>query len=281
MKFKLHFGAHKTGSTFLQNSLVLSNAALGQHGCYAASLEEARSGISRIVRRATKGVISVDQARKAVADYAKRLPAGTDTVLISEENMIGLYMPSLRRGSLYPEMERSLGKIQEVMAEFETETWLTIRSYDTHFYSFYCEALRWYQCDPIESYSQKYLRNANWAGVIRRLADFTGQEVKVILFEDLIGDPKSQLARFANVQPEEITLETRRDLKTSFDAETLAEVLAVQSEGLDRAAYRMRIEEIDAKVAQRPKGAIDPVWSDRQRRKLVQRYKTLCDGLAG
>jgi hypothetical protein len=107
----LHVGAHKTATTYLQSKLALNGDLLARQGVRYDRLDEFREKCTRMLNHPTEG----DR------DFVAGLKASMKdkTVVISDENLIGMSTDLVRSGSCYPKARdrlAALGKILDLSA---------------------------------------------------------------------------------------------------------------------------------------------------------------------
>ena len=143
MLFRIHLGVHKTASTHLQNILALEQDALRRQGVtYIPRGEFRRSQLSRLMRGNGFAKFLPPGPRQVAVDRLLREQHGvTDTVLISEENIIGVSADCLN-GQLFPRVERKLNRLLSALETNELCLYMAIRNPVTFFPSIYAQVLR-------------------------------------------------------------------------------------------------------------------------------------------
>lgn len=129
MELVLHIGAHRTGTTAMQQMLAANREVLEAAGIAAlvhGDLERAVPGFSRIGKREGWDEIRAD------FDAATE---GARQVLISEENLIGDMGWNLRSGSFYWRAKAKLEAYRDFFGTVPTRIGLGIRSYETYWIS--------------------------------------------------------------------------------------------------------------------------------------------------
>ncbi|GKY88343.1 hypothetical protein [Sinisalibacter aestuarii] len=129
MDLLLHIGAHRTGTTAMQDMLAANRAVLEAAGISAlvhADLEREVRGFARIPRR--EGWDGI----RARLDAATE---GAAQVLISDENMIGDMGWNIRSGSFYWRAKKKLEAYRDFFAADPRRIGLGIRSYESYWIS--------------------------------------------------------------------------------------------------------------------------------------------------
>ncbi len=136
----LHLGAHRTGTTSFQTFLKRNRAALSRRGVAVWEPDQIRSGlfqgvlhdpaqitadVARLAER-SRGRINMEQSRLS--------KMGSNTLLISEENLIGAPMKNLRSGRLYDDAILRLMRLRTAIGRVRSVT-LLVRSYDSYWSS--------------------------------------------------------------------------------------------------------------------------------------------------
>ncbi len=133
----LHIGAHRCGTTTFQQLLHrnrerLSARALSfwlpadtRNGFFAGLIHRPDDVTPLIEKRGNRslGLISIELERLA--------RAGSGTLLISEENMLGSVRQNLRTAGLYPDLHARLTRIAKGLRPHVRRIGLAIRAYDT------------------------------------------------------------------------------------------------------------------------------------------------------
>ena len=127
MELVLHIGAHRTATTAMQDMLVAHRAALVAAGVTPLVREDlgAVDGFSTVPSR--------DGWIRGRADM-DRLTDGADTVILSEENLIGDMGWNIRKGELYPNARRRLQAYREFLG-MPVRVGLGIRDYASYWIS--------------------------------------------------------------------------------------------------------------------------------------------------
>jgi hypothetical protein len=204
-------GAHKTGSTYLQKSLDLSQAVLKDNSISYSSLDDFRARITRPLLNAGRAspAVPLDDVDDSWA--TKRL--------IFDENIAAVPNAAVREGVLYPAAPRRARKVASHLDVNVVTVVLGVRSYDTFLSSLYCEILK---ALPFRTWStfldsavgppgrldtagnRRYL---SWPFLVRRLRrTFPEAEVKLYRQEELRGNEAVLLAHILAIPADQWTL---------------------------------------------------------------------------
>ncbi|MEH7830560.1 hypothetical protein [Gemmobacter denitrificans] len=194
----LWLGLHKTGTTFLQKSLDLSQDRLQAAGLAWVGLDEFR-------RRWTRPLMEEghDGAQPAPAER----PAGLPWRLVFDENIIGLVQRGVTARGLYPQAAERALKIARHLDLQRPLLVLGLRGFAGFLPSLYCEALK---STPFQTFRQFLLwppEAMSWLPLIRRLqAAFPDSALLLYRAEDLSGHEAALLARITGLPPGDFTL---------------------------------------------------------------------------
>jgi hypothetical protein len=200
LKVILHIGAHRTGTTSLQRSLWQNRVKLKQNGVVYWGPSVTRGGrFSGLLRG--PGAETRETARRiarnsgAIRLEMQRLEGrGMDTLLVSEENILGSMRLNLRLGLLYPGLQQRLARFHAVFGGVCTRIGLSIRPYDDFWASSLAYAIRAGVAGfDTETAVRLTRQTRSWRRVIDDVARaFPAAEVVVWEFDRLIGRPEAQ-----------------------------------------------------------------------------------------
>lgn len=129
MTLILHIGAHRTGTTAMQDMLVANRAVLAAAGVRAlvhAGIEKAVPGFGRVVNR--------EGWEETRAGYLQAT-RGAGKLLISEENMIGDMGWNIRSASFYWRAKKRLKAYRDFFGEAPKRIGIGIRGYASYWVS--------------------------------------------------------------------------------------------------------------------------------------------------
>lgn len=271
-ELRLHLGAHKTATTHFQNSLEASGAALLRAGVRHVPLSRCRNTYSRVIKACIRGRITPEEARQRFQTFFAEDAEGVETVLVSDENILGQFEGMLSTGVLYPEAGRYMALVAKVFAGIRRRCYLTVRPYDRFFSSLYCEALRWEKQADFEGLKANILARASWQDLISRISAPLGGAPHVYRFEEYVRAPLAVLSDFSGLPPGALTQETRRDLRSSMSRDAVLAIRAGAPFIGSTAAYRRYVREIETAL---PAGADRPgfaPWTAGETRQLEESY---------
>lgn len=129
----LHLGAHRTGSTSFQDALRRNGERLGAAGIGFWGPRRTRSGLLAGALP-QPGLDPVRAARRARGrmrlQLAQTAASGVQSLLISDENMIGTVRANIRARSLYPDIGERMARYAQVFDGRVTRIVLNIRALD-------------------------------------------------------------------------------------------------------------------------------------------------------
>ncbi len=208
----LHIGAHRTGTTTLQTYLQKNACKLRKNRIEFWGPKRTRSGLfSGLVKppeklsndallrgKRSSGVIQMEMDRLAMD--------GVKTLIVSEENMIGVMKNNLRKSRLYPDAAERIERFAPAFELRCRRIVLSIRSYDKYWASVlaYCVERGWKMPD-MAVLDRLVIQPNRWRDVVKSVAkSFPDAEILVLPFERLMGQPDRQFALLrgnVDVQP--------------------------------------------------------------------------------
>lgn len=144
--WRIHLGAHKTATTHLQETLTAVRPALAARGLdYIPNplVRERKLARALWTRRplARLPLVGPMHMRDAIERLLAPLRLGPDTVVLSEENILGI--PDQILGQpFYPQAAQSVGRLASLAGRAKLVFFLSIRGYDTLLPSAYAESLK-------------------------------------------------------------------------------------------------------------------------------------------
>lgn len=144
--WRIHLGAHKTATTHLQETLTLVRPALAARGIdYLPNRLVRERRLARTLwRRQLKArlpVIGPWHMRETIEAVVTPLRLGPETVVLSEENILGI-PDQILRVPFYPQAALSVARLAALGRRAELVFFLSIRGYDTLLPSAYAESLK-------------------------------------------------------------------------------------------------------------------------------------------
>ena len=182
----LWLGAHKTGTTFLQKSLMLSQEALAHHGLRYMDLDEFRAKYTRPLL------------------YGRgfgRAPEPDENLnLIFDENIPGLVQHALSAKGLYPDIAARSRKVCAHFGLHDPDIYFGVRNYVGFLPSLYCEALKSTPYRPFDQFYRAGRHRIDWNNVLDQLRQaFPNSRIYVYFYEDLRGNEAHLLSRITGV----------------------------------------------------------------------------------
>lgn len=143
---RLHLGAHKTATTYLQELFTLNRGAIAEAGRAYWPLAQLRPLMNFAIwtqgaGHSLSGRLRLKALQGAPYQNFGAILAAHDSPIVSDENILGSPRGSLR-GQLYPRADARLGGLARIFGERPVEVWLCLRSYPQFLASLYAEALR-------------------------------------------------------------------------------------------------------------------------------------------
>ena len=224
-------GAHKTGTTFLQNCLDLSQDALLHHGVKYVNLEDFRS-------RYQRPLLDNDSPDSPTPSEYR---AGAAQTLIFDENISGYVQHALSKSGFYPEAARRTMKVGTYLGLEPDEIVYGIRSYSTYLPSLYIETLKSTQFVTFDEYLAKAFRprrhrpnqvaggpidftRLDWVTVLERLArSYPKARLRVYFHEELRDHEADLLGEVLGLPPTRFTLPDGIK-RVWFSARTMSEL---------------------------------------------------------
>lgn len=186
----LWLGAHKTGTTSLQQQLSRGRRALGRRGLFYIDMPALRARYTRPL---------LDQAKPAPI---ASLPRGGAPYLVFDENIPGLVQDALHPTGLYPDgAERAL-RLSQALGLDRPRLVLGIRDFARYLPSLYCEVLKSMPFRPFSEFWTGRLTLLSWSDLAERLlAAFPGSSLWLYRAEDLRGCENALLEWITGLEP--------------------------------------------------------------------------------
>lgn len=198
----LWLGLHKTGTTFLQKSLDLSQGALQTAGICWIPLDEFREQWTRPLLQQPR-----DAASPARENLDPALAPGLRHRLIFDENIIGLVQNSVTAKGLYPMAGQRALRIVRHLGLERPQLVLGLRSFAGFLPSLYCEALKATPFQPFRAFLRWPIEAMSWLPLIRQLlAAFPGSDLLLYRAEELRGHEALLLAHLTGLRPADFAL---------------------------------------------------------------------------
>lgn len=195
----IHFGAHKTATTFLQEYLDSEIAELRRNGVGYIPLHLSRSSIMPFIGQTVR---CANPAERPSADMMKAsisAALGLNTpnappllrLLISDENLAdGAPMSVLAKRTLYPSAASRLRILMNEFPRAKFKLLFCIRDYADFIPSVYCEVLRWRKLAPLARVLSASEWNLSWPVFLGAIAEEHPEcDVHYWRYEDFSNSP--------------------------------------------------------------------------------------------
>lgn len=202
MDVVVHIGAHRCGSTTLQQFLQRNEAPLARAGVESWTPDRTRSGLfAGLIQRPDDLPAHAEQRAKRSSgiiriEVDRLVRTGCRTLIISEENLIGAVRDNLREGELYPTVSGRMQRLRPALGGHITQVALSIRSYDSYWAS--CVAYGVAQGHRVPSMAKLERlvhQPRRWRHLVTEISQaFPGVDIVVWPFERFCGQPETQLS---------------------------------------------------------------------------------------
>jgi hypothetical protein len=162
MEIALHIGAHKTASTYIQNTLELNMQLLSRNNINYIPLKEMRRSITSKIKF---GKINTMM-------FSKLLKANTDSIrlILSDENLIGAPGDLIKQGTIYEKSRSRLSNLCNALGDEDFFVYLSVRNYETFIPSLYLELLRHHSFFSFTEFTRKFnIFDISWYKIVRSL----------------------------------------------------------------------------------------------------------------
>lgn len=255
----LWLGLHKTGTTFLQKSLDLSQTALRQAAIHYVGLDEFR-------RCWTRPLLHKDHPELPAAPV---LPEGMERWLVFDENIMALVQHGLTRRGFYPDAGLRARIISRYLDLKAPRIVLGLRSHASFVPSLYCEALKSTPFKTFQSFLLQSVEEMSWLPLIETLqASFPDSELLLYRAEDLPGQEARLLSAVTGLPSTAFTLLDKPE-RVGFSHAAVSHLHDLAEQGpVSRDMVRKTIKKF-------PRGPERPgyaPWSPEQRAVLDANY---------
>jgi hypothetical protein len=211
MRVILHIGAHRCASTTFQHYLRMNAERLGARGIGYWGPRRTRSGMFHGLQPGPRIATGRDAQRRAVGRIRMNLErsaaAGVDTLIVSDENMMGSVRANLRVGDLYSGVGERIARFAMAFDGYPTEVALAVRSLDRYWGSALGYAVtRGYPVPRSAVLARLAGAPRSWRDVVTDAACAAGAARLLVLpFERFSGCPEVQLAALTGIEAPPIT----------------------------------------------------------------------------
>lgn len=254
----LWLGAHKTGTTSLQNLLTKSRAALADAKLLYIGMEALRSLYTRPLLYGGPTV-----------DPIPPFPPQQGRYLLFDENILGLVQDVVTRSCLYPDGAERAAKLATVLGLKSPDIVLGIRGFSGYLPSLYCETLKSMPFQPFEDFQVAPLTALSWADVIERLkSTFPHSRIRIYRAEDLRGRERDLLGWVTGIKVQEVPIISSLQ-REGFSQKAVDRLHQLHQSGpIDVAAFARCLREFP-KISK--SGAFSP-WDTAKKRDLELVY---------
>ncbi|MHA6262751.1 hypothetical protein ACXYMO_06080 [Arenibacterium sp. CAU 1754] len=199
MKVILHIGAHRCATTTFQHYMRQNSVELGQQGVGFWGPHRTRGGLLRGLIPPVLNAGRRDPRRRAIGrvrlNLARCADRGVQTLVISDENMMGSMRDNLISGMLYPSVGERMARYHEALEGQLSDVIVNVRSPDRYWASVLGFWLsRRGQVPCAGQISRLGNGTRTWRDVLTDVGcAVPGARVSVLPFETFGGRPDAQL----------------------------------------------------------------------------------------
>jgi hypothetical protein len=285
MELILHLGAHRTGTTALQQCLrrhepMLRSAGIGVWGPWMMRRGNRQDYVPETVRQ---GDVR-DPELAAIADVFRRefdaeTKAGTQRLLVSDENFLGAMRDNYVAASLYPDARAWLSAAAQLFPQPPARIFLCVRDYASYAVSIYGHLstrvpLGAFDADRIAGLG----RGRNWGAVIGDIrAVFPDARITLWRYAGRSAAIRGSIAAILGPDIARRIGTIPRGGNRSPSKYAMIEILRLWREGADRPRQEVR-EAIEQLKDNLPGPRIEP-FSPQQLQELNARFQADWDAL--
>lgn len=276
-QWRVHIGAHKTATTHLQETLTRVRDVLAAQGIdYLPNPLIRTRKLSWVMWRrrpiARVPVIGPAYMRGLIEETLEPLRRGPETVVLSEENILGSPQHILDE-TFYPLAEQGLSRLASLATKADLVIFLSIRGYDTLLPSAYVETLKHVPATPggFEALRERLLaRPPSWFELVRRIRGAApGVPIRIWRQEDYRGNGPAIMEAFCGCSLGELPDVSDPAWTRSPSATAVAEAERLPR-GLSQAERLARVKALFAASA--PDGDRFRPLAEAERRRLRASY---------
>lgn len=265
----LWLGAHKTGTTYLQNVLDRSRSALADAGILYLGLQAFRS-------RCTKPLLYSDSAHSGITSGVRSVCEGRGRYLIFDENILSLVQDVQATHGLYPGGEERALHLCNALRLDKPLLVLGVRKYSDFLPSLFCETIKAQPFLPFHSFQKTLFSALSWCDLAERLlAAFPQARLKIYTVEAM-RDREAELLSWVcgNVPPSQWTVEAQSKARRegfSHDSMVLLHELA-EARGIDNITATDLTNCLKAHPRDSQSRSFDP-WTPSEKAVLDLKYR--------
>lgn len=193
----LHIGAHRTGTTTLQDWLLQNEDALRSAGIACWGPDRARAGLFSGLIKRPAAITGADDllARQSTAKIRMEIDRlqdlGFRTLLISEENILGTMLNNIDMATPYPDARARLDRVAAAFGGAVTTVALGVRRYDLWWASVLTVGrMRGIELPDATGLERLSRHPRGWCQIVEVMGEvFPGARRIVWPFEALVHDP--------------------------------------------------------------------------------------------
>ena len=226
----VHLGAHRTGTTLLQEYLYKITPHAGRHGCTLIGIDETRTTLMKEVLnyRDMMGE-AADGGARAQAKLKEKLRIAKENggkLFLSEENIIGTMEMNLREKDVYPNVRSRLDALTPSFSHVDT-FYLSIRPLEQWWSSCLSYLISAQTSPPSPDHVRALSQSKRtWVDVVQDIqAVFPDARLIVREFRYLVDNPKRQLIKATGWKFAEETKRLKRKSNRSKDVSKLRDIL--------------------------------------------------------
>jgi hypothetical protein len=201
MKVVLHLGAHRCATTTFQDYLRRNRDRLAEDHLALWGPRRTRAGLFRGLQPGAVPVPGRDPAQRGIGRVKlgclREAANGTQTLLVSDENMLGTMRENLRLGALYPAAGERVARYGAAFDTRVSDVVISIRALEWYWPSVIGYGLTRGLGLPKPAKLDRLACDARgWRDVVTDVACAAGEQVRVwvLPFETCAGRPDAQLA---------------------------------------------------------------------------------------
>ncbi|MEL6541818.1 MAG: hypothetical protein AAFQ34_10485 [Pseudomonadota bacterium] len=278
---RIHVGAHKTATTYIQDTLALNQAASAAAGTATWTRAQFRPALAAAItaqreKQRTRTAYlkpSLGQRCEETVDALRGFFEVDRDVTISEENLLG-YPKDSWSGTLYPRASETLDRLSPALEGHRVEIYLAVRSYPAFISSLYGEALQQGNHRPIESYKRMH-RSADglWPRVVETLQGaFPDSCITVWQYEDFARLEPEVLGRLSGLARDAIIKPAQTDILPSASAQAIEEYAQTAAD-MPRSQRQFHMLALRHKHPKSGPNAAFSLWNDAEAAALRDEYE--------
>lgn len=204
----VHVGAHKTGSTFLQNTMKNNLKLLRENAVGYFGGEDARVNFTRNIVYPAVGLRESAQTRGDFVSQARSLleeKAGdTTSLFLSNENVLGYCDLTLNEGLIYPKAKSVFEFISELSGDWNVKIVYFIRGYSDFIESTYVQKIKEGFSYTFEKYKRLcHPEKISWVESVDAARALFGEDnVTLVKYEDFRNDQIEILDKVLSTLPD-------------------------------------------------------------------------------